>query len=294
MKILMATDGSSDADLAARTALRLLNPADRNVDVLCVAPVYERGLHHHRYQRRILAKAERILERTRNRIAADVAEIEGIAVVGSPAAVIVDQAEDYDLTVIGAKDRSAGGDTGLGPVARRVAEHALAPVLIGREVRSESGMRVLAAVDGSCASQEAIHTLAQLFDLASSEITLMHVEETPWIHLGLQDEWQTYDEDEQERSDAGVLEKEMTREAELIVERAREMLRPSQASIETMIDQGNPADEILSEAERGSYDLIVLGATGERDLKHSMLGSVSSKIAWNAPCSVLLVREPPS
>jgi nucleotide-binding universal stress UspA family protein len=294
MKILIATDGSKDADLAARTALRLLNPADRNVDVLCVAPAYEKGPHRLRYQRRILAKAERILERTRDRISADVAEVQGMAVVGSAAAIIVDHAEDYDLTVIGAKDRSAGGDTGLGPVARRVVEHALAPVLIGREVRSESGMRVLAAVDGSCASQAAITTLSELFDLASAEITLMHVEETPWIHLGLQDEWQTYDEDEQERSDEGVLEKEMTREAEVIVQQARSLLRPSRASVSTMIDQGNPADEILSEAERGSYDLLVLGATGERDLKHSMLGSVSSKIAWNAPCSVLLVREPPS
>ncbi len=291
MKILLATDGSNDAHIAGETALRLLRAEDREIDLLCAAPWAAKGPHQRRYQRRILDKAKRILERARSAAGVDV---QLIAATGSPAAVIVDRAPDYDLTVIGAKDRALGGDAGLGPVARRVVEHALAPLLIGREMRSESGARVLAAVDGSCASMSALNTLAQYFDLRSSEITLMHVEETPWIHLGLQDEWATYDEDEQEASDAGVLEKEMSREAEAIVEQARDFLRPTGAALETSIDEGNPADEILSEADRGQYDLIVLGATGERDLKHSMLGSVSSKIAWNAPCSVLIVREPAS
>ena len=35
---------------------------------------------------------------------------------------------------------------------------------------------------------------------------------------------------------------------------------------------------------------MVMAASGVVDLKHQMLGSVSSKVAWNAPCSVLLVR----
>jgi nucleotide-binding universal stress UspA family protein len=77
-----------------------------------------------------------------------------------------------------------------------------------------------------------------------------------------------------------------------ILDRARDLLRPYRVSITTRTDQGNPANEILSEAERGQYDLIVVGATGARDMKHQMLGSVSSKIAWDAPCSVLIVREP--
>jgi nucleotide-binding universal stress UspA family protein len=36
----------------------------------------------------------------------------------------------------------------------------------------------------------------------------------------------------------------------------------------------------------------VVGATGASDLKHRMLGSVSFKIAWDSPCSVLIAREP--
>jgi nucleotide-binding universal stress UspA family protein len=57
-----------------------------------------------------------------------------------------------------------------------------------------------------------------------------------------------------------------------------------------MAAEGSPATEILGEAESGAYDLIVLGATGATDAKHEMLGSVSAKLAWQASCSVAVVK----
>jgi len=57
----------------------------------------------------------------------------------------------------------------------------------------------------------------------------------------------------------------------------------------TRVREGIPGDEILSEVESGAYDLVVAGASGSHDLKHKILGSVSGKVAWNAPCSVLLI-----
>ena len=110
--------------------------------------------------------------------------------------------------------------------------------------------------------------------------------------MGLEEDWVTYSEEDKENSEAGAMEKELVREGEEVVDQARKLLRAQDVSITTLIDEGDPANEILSEADRGQYDLIVAGATGARDLKHSMLGSVSLKLAWNAPCSVLIVREP--
>ncbi len=263
------------------------------MDLLGVAPRLRRkSAHKNGYERRALGEITHMLDQARGNLPANAGEIKLLAEVGSPSATLVSRAQDYDLTVIGPKGRGATGEVGLGPVASRVVEHALAPVLVARQLRSEDGLRVLVAVDGSAASLHALETLNSVFDLRSAEVCLMHVAETPWIELGPEEDWVTYSEEDKERSEAGVLEKELVREGEVVIEQARDLLRPYRVSVSTRLDEGNPANEILSEAERGQYDLVVVGATGARDLKHRMLGSVSSKIAWDAPCSVLIVREP--
>jgi nucleotide-binding universal stress UspA family protein len=297
VKVLIATDGSKEATAALQTANRLLSPAGRQIDLLCVAPRVRCKDGRNKaagngYERRVLSQITHILERARAKLSRNDAPVNLVAEIGSPSASIVNRAEDYDLTVIGPKGRGATGSGGLGPVASRVVEHALAPVLVGRALRSEEGVRVLVAVDGSTASMHAIETLTELFDLTAAEICLMHVAETPWTELGLEEDWVTYSEEDKADSEAGAMEKELVREGESVVEQARNLLRAQRVSITTRVDEGDPANEILSEADRGQYDLLVTGATGARDLKHSMLGSVSSKLAWNAPCSVLIVREP--
>jgi nucleotide-binding universal stress UspA family protein len=295
MKVLIATDGSADATIALRTAIRVLTPVDRHLDLMSVAPAYPHrrrgGRRRQDYERRILGEITQILSDARASVSPDSDGLNVVAEIGSPAGIIVDRAEAYDLTVIGPKGRGMTRDMGLGPVASRVVEHALGPVLVAREFRSDGGLRALIAVDGSTASLKAIDCFRSLFDLGSAEICLMHVRETPWIHLGLEEDWETYDDDEKQQSEAGVFEKELVREADVVLDQARARLHMERATVSTRVDEGKPADEILSEAERGQYDLVVLGATGIRDLKHSMLGSVSSKVAWNAPCSVLIVRD---
>jgi nucleotide-binding universal stress UspA family protein len=119
--------------------------------------------------------------------------------------------------------------------------------------------------------------------------------EKPWLRLGLDQGW--YDEFERSYADTReepesekLFEKELRVEAEQIVQAARARLQGRCLSIENRITEGNPANEILEQAEIGEYDLVVLGATGASDLKHTMLGSVSFKVASYAPCSVAVIR----
>ena len=42
MKVLIGIDGSKEATTALQTASRLLNPVDRHMDLLCVAPQFSR------------------------------------------------------------------------------------------------------------------------------------------------------------------------------------------------------------------------------------------------------------
>lgn len=298
MKTLIATDGSKDATEALRAAGRLLRKDGNEVTVLCVAPDLDskRGKVsaevRDQYRRRIGAETKTLLEEARQALRAEGIEPELVSEIGSPADVIVRLSKEHDVTVVGARAKYQSPNLGLGPVASRVVEHGAGVVLVARPLSNETNLRVLAGVDGSLASEGALTRMQSCFNLGSGEITLMHVVETPWIHLGLDREWLDYPGDVFQESDPEVqLERELQREALAVVDEARGILADFDYSVLTSIAEGNPATEMVGEAESGDYDLIVMGASGETDTKHQVLGSVSAKVAWQAPCSVAIVKS---
>jgi nucleotide-binding universal stress UspA family protein len=294
MRVLLSTDGSKESTAAMRAASRLLSGENRKVDVLYVAPELRAPksgkIARRSFQQRAAAETRRILEEAKQILTEEGIDALTLSETGSPANVIMREAEDYDITVIGAKGRNAKSAAGLGPVASRLVEHAAGCVLVGREPPGDKGMRFLVPVDGSAGSEQALDTLSSFFDLESAEITLLHVLETLWLPQDLERE--PLEDSDLESREAGQLSLELRREAEQLLAEARARVLEHHPGVSTSIREGNPGNEILSEADQGDYDLVVVGATGASDMKHSILGSVSSKVAWSAPCSVLLVRIP--
>jgi nucleotide-binding universal stress UspA family protein len=305
MKVLLTTDGSEQSTAALYTAASLLRKERAQYDLLCVAPEFippkaklekdtkkrERMIKAYREQIRV--KAQETLIRAQASLATGGIDAGMRTEVGSPARVIVQLSGGYDITVVGAHGRYTRGKSGLGPVAGRVVASAPNAVLLGRELAGDRSWRVLAAVDGSLAAERALNMFAACFQARSAEITLIHVAETPWIHLGLRREW--FDESKEMIDRTGnetgrAFEEELNYEARDVIDESRSLLESRGLSANTNITEGDPALEIISEAERGEYDLIVMGATGVSDLKHSMLGSVSTKVAQDAPCSVFVAK----
>jgi len=287
MRVLMAADGSKQCTAGLVSASHLLKADDLAVDLLCVAPKVDPKKPT--LEEKLKRRACRLAERTRLLLADEGVSAKAKVQVGSPARVLMRCAQNYDVVAVAAQSHSDGAVAGLGPVASRVVEHANTTVLLGRGGASESAPRVLVPVDGSEASFHAIEKLGSLVDLAGSEVTLMHVIETPWLRPVDEMEWIAGDEAELDPQAQTDLEREFTQEAETLLEAARDKL-PPRSTVDTLVYQGIPSDQILSELNTGDYDLVVLSATGEKDVKHRILGSVSSKVAWNAPCSVLLIH----
>jgi nucleotide-binding universal stress UspA family protein len=298
MKTLMATDGSHEATTALRVATRLLRRTDNEAHVLCVAPEFyelrsqkNRARVRDEYKKRIARETETILDRARKTLLAEGVTAETRAETGSSAKVIVRLANDYDVTVIGARSQYDTTRPGIGSVASRVVEHAPGIVLICREPRGGSSLRILLCVDSSRASQQALSALLTYLSTESAEVTLMHVVETPWVNLGLDRDW--FDqggETREQRSSETRLEEELQSEANEIIQDAVDQLTRHGFDVTTVIAEGNPATEILGQAEQDEYDLIVIGASGATDMKHRMLGSVSAKVTAQAPCSVAVVK----
>jgi len=60
--------------------------------------------------------------------------------------------------------------------------------------------------------------------------------------------------------------------------------------ISTKLAEGRPADKIVETAKEGNFDIIVMGSRGLGGVKEFFLGSVSDRVADEAPCPVLIVK----
>lgn len=60
-------------------------------------------------------------------------------------------------------------------------------------------------------------------------------------------------------------------------------------SISKKIDEGQPAQKILEELERG-IDLVVMGSRGHGAISGAVTGSVTQKVLALAPCPIMVVK----
>jgi nucleotide-binding universal stress UspA family protein len=297
MKILMATDGSVHASTAMLTAIRLLGEKHRDIDVVCVGPELAPCLAgsatrgQREYEKQVTSQTRKTLDDAQRILAQLHVKTRGVVEFGSPADKLLQLSPAYDLTVVGAYGVHERKQPGLGPVASRVLQQGTGNLVIGRELVNEANFRVLVALDSSEASSRTLEALPMLFDPAALEVTLMHVVEMSWAapSSGAAQNAET------DLSDLGEYERQLGRElrqtADSVLERALRRLEHWSIPSSSMIREGDPALELCSEAEQGGYDLVVAGATGTSDIKHALLGSVSLKVAWDAPTSVAIIRQ---
>lgn len=298
MRVLIATDGSPEATAAVRTAGRVLRKEENEFVVLCVMPEFsgrkdDEASNHVRstYEQRMIRETESILTRAQQTLAAQGINASTAARFGSPAKTILELSVDFDVTVVGATGKRDISKVGIGPVASRVLEHGSGTILVARDLIGENTWRALLAVDGSRSSRRALIAMIDYFKASSLDVTCIHVIETPWVHFGDDEELVDVADVVVENIDPELQFKpQMGHEADSILEDAEEGLADYVLGSNRVIREGNPGTVILGEAEVGDYDLIVLGSTGMSGLKHQMLGSVSAKVAAQAPCSVAVVK----
>lgn len=87
------------------------------------------------------------------------------------------------------------------------------------------------------------------------------------------------------------LRKELDLKAEGMLEESLKPLRDAGIEAVPKVRFGNPASEILQEAEEGAYDMVVMGSHGRGTLGNFLMGSVSHRVAHHAKCPVLIVRQ---
>jgi nucleotide-binding universal stress UspA family protein len=79
-----------------------------------------------------------------------------------------------------------------------------------------------------------------------------------------------------------------------------EMVSGAEAKMESILAEyptaaakvlcGDVAEEIVSYADRESFDLIIMGTHGYKGLERVMFGSVADKVVKSAPCPVMTIN----
>jgi nucleotide-binding universal stress UspA family protein len=139
-KILLATDGSREAELAARTAADLRHKTDSELHVLHVLALPLDTQDPSSFEPEVWARLERGAQRTLEdvvgKIEASGGEVEGSHLTaGRPEAEIVTLAEQIGAGLIVMGSRGVGGIRRalMGSVSESVLRHAHCPVLMVRE-----------------------------------------------------------------------------------------------------------------------------------------------------------------
>lgn len=282
-RILFATDGSKDAELAATTAVALAKVTGSELHVVTVAEEYP---HYGAYR----PLAERSRELARELLDRQVKKLENLGAtiaqshlrMGSAAAEVVELAEGLEagLVVMGSRGRSEIWRLLMGSVSDAVVRHAHCPVMVVRRKPLAFPARILLATDGSKEAELAASTAAGLAKGTGSELHVVTVApEYPYVYA-------YYDlrhpvEVERHRQEAQkVLDQQVDRIAEA-----------GGSVAKAHVSMGAPDEEIVVLAEELGVDLVVVGSRGLGGMRRTLMGSVSDSVVRHAHCPVLVVRR---
>jgi nucleotide-binding universal stress UspA family protein len=298
-RILVGLDGSELAERALPHAaaladifdatLMLLAATAADVD-LTVAPAahaaaagvppadaLDRGRIEEALRREAAAYLQRIAGEQRRRGLA----VECAAVDGPAAAALLGRAREapVDLIVLTTRGRGGLGRLLLGSVADAVVRHAPCPVLLVRAgVRPLESQalydrgRILVALDGSARAERVLPHVRSLAVGLGSKVTLLQVHVASPAPLGV------------------VTAVGRVAQQAYLAEQAQR-LRHVGIDAEARLADGDPADEIVRQAERPRTSLVALTTRGRGGLDRLVLGSVADAVIRRAPCAVLVVRS---
>lgn len=135
-------------------------------------------------------------------------------------------------------------------------------------------MKILFATDGSECSEAAAQFLTRFHFTRKDEIVVLHVvSEIP------------YDDDYHAQIRHAI-----RKVAPKILHAALRILKPVEASLSSLEEEGLPDTTIIKIAMDSHADLIVMGARGLKGLKSLFLGSVTRSVAINSPTPVLVTK----
>ena len=188
---------------------------------------------------------------------------------------------NYDLVVLKARQAMQIKDFLSTKLGQRVARQAPISVLVVKQPQPQL-KRILICTSGVDVADPVIATGSRLAQANQARVTLLHVTGAiPSMYTGLS-------KIEEHLPEILQTDTPMARH----LRQAASVLAERNVEAELELRHGAVADEILLEAQKGNYDLIMLGdSRASANLAGWLMGDVTYHIINNAQCPVLVVRR---
>jgi nucleotide-binding universal stress UspA family protein len=239
------------------------------------------------WKQRSMAKGRHMVDRLAGALISRGSAARGVVLEGNAKTTLVQFIRDHGIetTIVAPRTTFRAKRFLLGSVSEAILHQSPTSVVIARASQSSKRRAVLIGIDGSADAQKAAAFVLTLHLPPASLIILVHVEEPPDSVL-----------DRMSRSSLDIpvaiqrAKDARKKRVRADLDRIGRRFRTRGHTIKQVIIEGLPALEILELARHYHTDLIVLGSRGLSSFERYALGSVSSRVARHAGCSVLVVK----
>jgi nucleotide-binding universal stress UspA family protein len=280
-KMLVATDGSRDAGVAATTAVGLAKATDSELHMVTVAEEYPHYEAYCSLAERSRQVAQGVLDKQRR-------EIENLGGkvarshlrTGTAAEEVVSLAEEIGagLVVMGSRGRGRIRRLAMGSVSHSLVRHAHCPVMVVREEAVSFPTRILLATDASEEAHLAAIAAADVAERTGSELHVAHIGEVRPVYHPERHGYLARYEELQER-------------AQRLLDGQVDMIKSTGGTVaRAHLRVGRPDEEIALLGEETGANLIVMGSRGLGGIRRALMGSISDSVVRHAHCPVLVVR----
>jgi nucleotide-binding universal stress UspA family protein len=282
-KVLLATDASKDAALAARAAVDVCQGTGAELHVVHVWYSVATARLRPFMRRELKRVGKELLEEGVKGVQDSGGLVTGAHLVeGRAADEILDLAEQIEagLVVIGSRGLGPVGRIALGSVSEAVIHHSRWPVLVLRGGEDAwPPERVIFGDDGSEAARTAGDLGASLCGHRGARALLLHAyPRLPEVDA------------EGRRSNPRIVDDELRRAEKALLERSRELESLLGSHPKTRLVVGDAAASLLEAAEEDAPErtLLAVGSRGLGTIGRMRLGSVSTKVVHAAKGPVLV------
>ena len=151
--------------------------------------------------------------------------------------------------------------------------------------------KIMVATDGSELTKKAVDSAIEITKLNEAKLYAVHVVAPGDFSITQNEPKASITQNEPRDAEwKKEIKEHLTTQGKEATAYVENVGKAANIEVESVILEGNPADEIVDFAEKNEIDLIVMGTLGKTGIKRFLLGSVAENVVRHSKKAVLVVR----